>query len=190
MLLLLFLFCAFSTMAHASSDDYLIVTESWDGDYIVNFSIDTNYTDLIGFAVGTNFSYNFGAQVDFDASHAAPEGWTGVAAVKHGGTNWERVEYNPFPITYDDLPDFIELDTLSGYNSAFVFYYTSTPGVALNPSFTNGFSGYAFNNDSTFVAFTAGGEVITGETSVVPIPGAAILLFSGLIGVFGIRRKK
>ncbi|MCD4720849.1 MAG: hypothetical protein K8S13_13470 [Desulfobacula sp.] len=188
MLLLLF---AFSAPSYAIMTDPVVITEDWNGESVVEFTVDTIYNDIIGFAVGTNFSFNFGANVDFGASNPAPSDWVGVAAVKVGDTTWKEVVYNS-PPTFTDLPDFINLyiDAFDGYTSAFVFYSTGDPATALDFGFTNGFSGYAFNQDSVFAAFRIGGDVITGETSVIPIPGAAILLFSGLAALIGIRRKQ
>ncbi len=190
--LLLLLVFAFSTPSFAVTTDYIDINETWDGQSVVNFSVDTSYSDIIGFAVGTNFSFNFGANVDFGASNPAPLGWMGVAAVKVGGTTWQQVVFDPnfiAPPSFAALPDFIDLSIseFDGYNSAFVFY--GDPVVALDEGVTNGFSGYAFNQDSVFAAFRADGTTLPGETTV-PIPGAAILLFSGLATLIGLRRKQ
>ncbi len=186
--LLLVLTLAVSSTSYAVVVSDIDVTETWDGAASVEFTIDADRSDVIGFAVGTNFSFNFGADVDPFASNPAPSDWIGVAAVKRGGTSWEAVEYTPGAPTFEVLPDFVDLTSFADYNSAFV-YYSVSGAATLDAGFTDGFSGYAFNQDSAFAAFILDGDPVTGETNTVPIPGAGMLLLSGIAAIAGIRRK-
>lgn len=186
--MVLFLIVFFLTPSFAmTTTDTLIITESFDGLATVEFTVDTTYDDLIGFAAGNNYDFNF--------AKTTLAGWKGVVAVKHASLGWSIPEFtfeagNPYPISvnYNPLPSGFNLSDLND-DRAFLFY-SENGTTPLSTGYTEGFFGLAFAPASSFVAFRANGDTITGETSMVPIPGAGILLFSGLISIVSLRRKK
>lgn len=164
----------------------LEITESFDGNAIIEYTVNTQYDDIIGFAVGNNNYLYLWAQTSIS-------GWKATVAVDNpnkGG--WVIPVYSPGTppvVKYNSIPGGFNLGSLSanGYGKAFLFYKDA--GSALPSGLSTGFFGLAYDPDSSFVAFRANGEVITGETNLVPVPSAAILLFSGLIGLIGVRRR-
>lgn len=185
--MMLFLAFAFLTPSFAMMvADPLVITESFNGVATVEFTVTTTYDDIIGFAVGNNYDFNY-AKADL-------AGWKGVVAVDHINLGWVIPVFSftpgePLPtVTYNALPSGFDLSGLND-DRAFLFY-SENGTTPLISGYTEGFFGLAFRPDSSFVAFRSDGTTITGNTSMVPVPGAAILLFSGLAGLIGIRRKK
>ncbi len=187
---LFLLLCIFSAPSYAITNA-LNISESYNGASTVEFTVETSYDDIFAFAVGNNYG--------FDYARSTRSGWQGVVAVNIPDSVWSIPTFTDtnsndgFPsVEYQPLSDLgIDLDSLNEFDSyyrAFVFY-NNDEGV-LPTGTTDGFFGLAFAPSSTFAAFRSNGTTISGDTSVVPIPSAAILLFSGLIGLVGIRRKK
>ncbi len=180
------------------------VTETMPAANVVEFSVTTDYTDVIGFAVGSDYAFDYSA---------ATEGWGSYVAYNIAGTWKLGVWENPtggssdtglpnFPgLTYQGFDEYPEIGfdlndvnegSFDNYFRAFVFY-----AVDVNPSAINtaGFYGMAAMPDSSYAAFrrdddTGEISILTGETSAVPVPGAAALLFSGLAGLVGMIRRQ
>src|SRR3989339_227587 len=94
--MVLFLLVFFLTPSFAVIADPLIITESFDGLATVEFTVDTTYDDLIGFAVGNNYDFNF--------AKTTLAGWKAVVAVDHVSLGWSIPVFtfeqgNPYPIS-------------------------------------------------------------------------------------------
>lgn len=177
----------------ASTGDHLSIGELWDGQSIVSFIVDTSYEDIIGFAVGNKYGYEY--------SSTTVAGWESYVAVRDP-QGWKipikMDDPGPIGLPSIELKTFSELnigfdlndagDAFSEYYRAFIFFGTSP----LPAGTTDGFFGLAFGQDSIFAAFRdtdSGDPMIIGEANSLPLPGAALLLLSGLTGLIGIQRR-
>ncbi len=181
--------------------DYISVTEDWSGLYDVNFTITSSYDDITAFAVGTNYSYNFGAKIEIVDGCEIPSDWQALAVVKDQNNGWQSVEY---VYNFETLGIEVVTTQLTGtildlmnaldseYTSAFLYYGTT----ALKADVTfSGFVGKVYGEDSAYVALRSLSDgttsILTGETTTtVPVPGAAVLLLSGMIALAGTCRTR
>ena len=190
--------CICMTSAYAQvASPYVTVTEDWDGATSVEFTIQTSFDDIVAFAVGNDYSFNIGALIDTDSN--APDDWTAGAIVDVQNEGWKIATLDftfGINISYLDIPAFITsefLDALTDYEytSAFLYYSAGGNAVLTPETLYDGFSGLVYGEDSNYVALGSSTGIHTGEaTSAVPVPGAAILLFVGLTGLVGIKRRR
>lgn len=191
----IFLFLAILLLGSGISQAAVFnITESMPNPFTVEFSVSTDYTDVIGFVVGND--KNFG-----DSATTPGSGWESQLAYKPLNDNkWylrtdedndgdglkDMVLFGEAGLEFDlnAVKDGV-FDT-DAYSSAFVFF---TLVDNASPITETEFRGLALP-DSHFAAFRKTGDVLLGETTVTPVPGAGILLFSGLAGLVGIRRKQ
>ncbi len=163
----------------------LEIAEVWDNG-TVHFTVNNSlYDNIVEFAVGNNDAGN--ASINYGASSPPPSGWWGNIAwqqnnqwyVSGGGTGTRDLDWLEYVTDFD--------------NYSFAFFYSSYSsgnyGTPLNTGLTNGFEGTTGGPCSPFAAFDTSSGTITGETTVIPIPGAVWLLGSGLIGFVAVRRK-
>lgn len=171
-----------------------------DGDYYDLFFTITNngYNDIREFAIGNNKAGDI--SVNNDASYASDHLTKGAIAEKDGDGNWriviEEIYYEPneeFEYTYRYLTWLDNATDFDDFEKAFLYtsYGLWDAGFSdyLEVGFTNGYEGSTGTPMSPFAAYSELSGTITGETSAVPIPGAALLFGSSLIGIVGTRMK-
>ena len=168
---------------------YVKVTEErWQSDSIFSFRIHTDREDIHEFAVGNDDAYKFKSYINWKGA-SLPRDWSGSTAYKKDG-KWHKKGGDP--LNWLD-----KLEGFSNYSYAFVFYGSTplpagtsgwfcasliSPGSATSSTTRERTSSY-------FTVKTKGGEIITGQTSPVPIPSAVLLFGPGLIGLVAVRRK-
>jgi hypothetical protein len=156
------------------------VINDWESGVDLAFTVtNIGYVDIVEFAIGNP-----------DASGAWTENdFNGVIAYKNEVGHWTAG---------GDDRDLFWLDTLESfneYNKAFLFTSWDEDSETFTKYLENGTTYNYFGTTGAFFspvgAYTELGEIIDGgEAQVVPIQGAFWLLGSGLIGLFGFRRRK
>ncbi len=112
-----------------------------------------------------------------------------VKPASNSSSYWKKMDQNSTPGSYAGFNAAVAVGEAVlpelGYVDMYLYKYGWTPTyeVALVPGATTEYI-------ASFRIFTDGSIVMNAATSpVVPVPGAFILMFSGLLGLVGIRRK-
>ena len=172
----------------------LIVTEAWEfhEGYELYFTVTNDgYTDIREFAIGNNDAEWAG--VDTSLSDSPAFLIYGSLAEKIEGQWKTMIAWGEEGQIYRDVTWLDDATGFEDYTRAFLFtsWGWDCSGYSsgyLEEGFTNGYWGSTEMLASPFAAYSES-ETITGETSAVPIHGAAWLFASGLLGLVGIRRR-
>ena len=84
----------------------------------------------------------------------------------------------------------------AGYNNAYGSFgeaVIAADGVDLYLYHFDAFSNLVVDGDNSYsavISFNGDGSIVMNQTSAVPVPGALVLLGSGLVGLVGLRRKQ
>ncbi len=158
----------------------ITITEQFDsntqtGSYSVN---NQSGFQIFAFAVGNNSAYL--------ASQDYYQFWQ---AANLNENDWNAGVYFGTPLA--DTSSYPFQDYFAGYNRVNLYFDVDAPAIENGETTGYKFFYSGILPNSPFAAFYVNNNqigVITGEASVVPIPGAAILFMTGLLGL--IRFKK
>ncbi len=171
----------------------LTITETWDG-HNLDFSVtNSGYSDIYEFAIGNNYpDHQLLPYVNPGASRAPQYLTNGAFAYKQDGNWFTDIEIGPRALTWLD-----HAEGFDAYNTAFLYTSwgldDSDYSGYLEDGFTNGYGAGSIHPQSPFAAYSESlgvNNLITGETSPVPIPGAVWILGSGLLGFFAVIRRQ
>ena len=113
---------------------------------------------------------------------------TGFGTYNYDGPNGSEwaIDYQSDHVTWRQLgngffPDTATGDTNFGFNPTFALYFDPSTPLGLQPALVSGF-------DTVGEPVSSSGQLLSAV--VVPLPAAVWLFASGLLGLFGIVRKK
>jgi len=173
------------------------VTESEGGRYGWNnenvelfFSVNNSYSDILEFAIGNNGAFHAGYSNDM----TSPTAYLIEAAVVHKVDGIWRAATEE---GWRELTWMNQASNFDSYTTAFLFTSKcedcSEFSGFLELGFTDGYRGDALDPQSSFAAYSELEGVdnpIMGTTTVVPIPAAAWLFGSALLGLGALKRRK
>lgn len=197
-----------SSVAHAALYSRLGGAAVYDSDLDITWLADANYTDTSGYLAG---GLNAWSQANTWAASLVVDGiggWRlpttvqpdGTCSDQNAGVSWgDNCSGSEMGhLFFDELGGVAGQSIQTTHNSNYDLfsniqadiYWSSTEYAPNTSSFAWGFGAgdgyqYAYNKSNTYYAWA----VHPGDVAVVPVPAAAWLFGSGLLGLIGVARR-